>query len=72
MISKEEFADWQRNPVTREMVKWISEQVEQAKETLASDAGINPLADRDLVGGITAFKDVLDWKPEFIEENYED
>jgi hypothetical protein len=68
VITKSEFEEWQLHPTTKELFKHISEQVEQAKEALATDAGTNPLADRDLVGGIAAFREVLDWVPEFPTE----
>lgn len=69
MITRGEFAEWRRNPVTRALFEFIDEQVEQAKEGLAMDAGLNPLADRDLVGGIAAFRDVLEWQPEMEQES---
>jgi hypothetical protein len=65
MVTKDEFSDWLRNPVTKTLIEHIEEQVEQAKETLADSAGINPLADSNLVGGIAAFREVIDWKPEY-------
>jgi hypothetical protein len=68
VINKSEFEEWQHHPVTKELFKHIAGQVEQAKEALATDAGTNPLADRDLVGGVAAFREVLDWIPEYPEE----
>lgn len=62
---KDEFNEWRLHPVTKELIEYISDQISQAKETLAQDAGINPLADRDLVGGVAAFREVLEWQPEF-------
>lgn len=67
MLQKDEFDEWQHHPVTREMRKWMERQIESAKETLAQDAGLNPLADRHSVGGIDAFLEMLDWKPVFVD-----
>lgn len=68
MVSRVEFEDWTRSAVTREMFKYVRDQVDSAKEALATDAGINPLADRDLVGGIAALREVLEWQPDYGDE----
>ena len=67
-ITKEEYIEWKHSIVTKELFNYISEQIDSSKETLVSEAGLNPLADQNSVGGIAAFKDILEWQPTIIEE----
>lgn len=63
MFSKEEFLEWKSQAVTKELYRSISADIEDVKELLASQAGVDPLADRFSVGGIEALKSVLEWQP---------
>lgn len=69
MVTKDEFEEWKHHPVTKLLKEHLEEQIESAKETLSREAGMNPLADQNLVGGIAAIKDdVLEWKPEYFTD----
>lgn len=69
MVTKDEFQEWLHHPVTKVLKNYLEDQIEAAKETLSQEAGMNPLADQNLVGGISACREVLDWKPEYLEDN---
>lgn len=69
-ITKEEYADWKRNPVTKLLFKYLEDQIRQAEITLGTSAGLNQMADRHMVGGIDCCKEVLDWNP--VREQEED
>ena len=62
-VSKEEFVEWRQSPVTKQFLEFVRKQISEAKEALAETAGLDPLQDRHLVGGIDALKDVLEWNP---------
>lgn len=68
MVSKAEFADWLRDPVTRELFGHLRKQIDDAKEQLANEAGLDSLSDRFLAGGIAGCVEVLEWQPE-LQEN---
>ena len=62
-VTKEEFIEWRHSHVTKQFQEFVQSIISQAKETLAETAGLEPLQDRHLVGGIDALKDVLEWNP---------
>lgn len=64
MVSLDEFNEWLHNPVTRDLMSHIRQTIEDSKELLANEAGVNQNADRQIVGGISAFREILEWKPE--------
>jgi len=57
-ISKDEFIQWKENPVTQQVFDVVSNRIEDAKEILANNAGLEPEADRFYVGMIRAFREV--------------
>lgn len=57
--NKEEFIQWKDSYVTKEVFEIIRERQQESKEILASQAGIDPQADRFLCGMIHAFGEVL-------------
>lgn len=71
ICTKEEFAEWKGHPVTKALFEHMRSLISDSKDTLGSNAGQNPLADRDLVGGISALTDVLEWQPDIIDEEHE-
>ncbi len=54
-ITKEEFLQWKENPVTKEVFTVVNRRIEEAKDLLAYNAGVEPESDRLLVGMIRAF-----------------
>lgn len=58
-MNKRDFYDWKRHPVTQVVFSQLANRVRECEERLGSSAGINPISDRELVGAIQAYKDVL-------------
>lgn len=59
MITKGDFLEWKANPVTKKLFIILEQWIEIGKEELSTSAGENPLTDRERVGKLNAFKDVL-------------
>jgi hypothetical protein len=72
VFSKADYTDWKTSAVTKGFFQYIEDLIAEAKDTLASDAGNNPLQDRHLVGGIDALRDILEWQPDLEEEDKND
>jgi hypothetical protein len=62
-ITKEEFYEWQKHPVTRELKDYIKEAIANSTEILVAEAGNDSKLDKYLAGGISAFNDCLEWSP---------
>lgn len=69
ICTKDEFIEWATHPVTKALVEHLNKTIDDSKDILASEAGSNPIADRELVGGISAMKDILEWKPDIYENS---
>lgn len=67
MISKNDFLEWKSNPVTRKLFVLLTEWIEVGKDELSHVAGENPLTDRERVGKLNAFRDVLGVTSEDLE-----
>lgn len=63
-MTKEEFSDWKRHPVTEFIHAVISDRIEQGKEELALSAGRDPIEDARKSGKLMAYSDFLDIGPE--------
>lgn len=63
-MTREEFADWHRHPVTQFIHEVIKDRLEEGKEELALTAGLDPLQDSRKVGKLMAYQDFLDIGPE--------
>ena len=59
-MTKEDFIDWKSNPVTKEIYRTLEQRVHEIQELLGDTAGLNSLQDREYVGAIKAYRDVLD------------
>jgi len=59
-VSREEFAQWRESSVTQEVFHIIRNRIEDAKEILSVQAGLEPDQDRLLVGMIKALQEVLE------------
>lgn len=64
-IQKEDFMDWVKQPVTKVIMKVLSERIRDREFELGMRAGSDPLSDRYTVGGIAALR-------ELIQINWED
>jgi hypothetical protein len=69
MVTKDEYLEWRRNPVTQELLGYLRQQIEEAKDILATEAGLSPGQDRYLVGGVALCVEMLEWHPEYLEIN---
>jgi hypothetical protein len=60
VISVSDFVNWKLDPVTKAYFMSVQERVESAKETLATNAGIDPTFDNYLRGFIAGQRDMLE------------
>lgn len=59
MITKEDFIQWRSEPVTKRVFELIAEKLNLGIEELSYRAGENPVTDREYVGKISAYRDLL-------------
>jgi hypothetical protein len=59
-MNRQDFKDWQSNPVTKAFFSSIRERIELLKEELSYSAGVAAEHDCKKVGAIQALRDVLD------------
>lgn len=64
MITKEEFVDWKSNLVTKAFFQAAEERVEDAKELLAGQAGLDSIYDSFLRGFIKAYREMTEFRIE--------
>lgn len=67
-IKKSDYIDWLDNPVTQEAAKDVAQRVEQEIGNLVRSRDNTPIQDAWIKGLITGVQALLDWDPEFIEE----
>lgn len=60
MITKEEFVEWKRDKVTKQVFAQIADKIEDLKERLANEVAHELEGSQATAGAILAFKDVLD------------
>lgn len=60
MTSKAEFSDWKQHPVTVVVMDQLKQRVFDVQEILGKSAGANPVQDREYVGAIKAYTDMID------------
>ena len=53
-------SEWKGFSLTQEIMGELKRRQEWLKEQLAEQAGLNPIADREKVGAIKAYQDMLD------------
>lgn len=68
VISSTDFYNWKSDPVTTMMMIVINQRIDQAKDLLASSAGINSNQDNYLRGYIASNIDILNIDLESMEE----
>ena len=57
---KSDFTDWKRHTVTQVVFSELSARIQNLYEVLGTSAGLDPLQDREFVGAIKAYKDMID------------
>ncbi len=67
-LSKEDWKTWKQDPVTRLFYSAVDERIDDAKETLANTAGNDPLQDSFYRGFIFAYREMLEFKFEEVDE----
>ena len=67
-VSKEDFARWKMDPVTRAFFEAAQIRIEDAKDVLASSAGNDSGYDRQLVGMILAYREMQSFHIEDIDD----
>lgn len=67
-ISKLEFQQWKEHPVTKAYFEASNVRIEDAKEILAVQAGMNPDEDNFFRGFIRAYREMLDFTIDFYED----
>lgn len=67
-ISKSDFDNWKSDPVTKAFFQAAQERIEEAKDVLSVEAGLNPIQDNTLRGLIQAYREIQDFRVEDIEE----
>ncbi len=64
VITKADFIDWKANHVTKAFFQAAEERVEDCKELLASQAGMDSIQDSFFRGFISAYREMQDFKVE--------
>lgn len=63
------FYEWKSMVITIEVMAEFKRRQDALKEALATRAGIDPLTDREFVGAIKAYQDMLDIDLEEVGES---
>ena len=58
-MTKSEFIDWKKHPVTKEVMSILTDRVAQLQYELGFSAGILPSEDRFKCGAIGAYNDMI-------------
>ena len=66
--NRSDFDNWRSDPVTRAFFAAARERVEDAKELLSIEAGLNPNQDNLLRGLIQAYREMQDFRIEDIQD----
>ena len=70
-VSKRTYLDWKQQSVTEELIKNLSEAIEDLAGQMVARRDSNPLDDQYLKGWIQGLADAIEWVPEFIKEEDE-
>lgn len=58
-MNKSDFIDWKRHPVTQVVFSQLHQRISDIQEILSEQAGANPVQDREFVGAIKAYRDMV-------------
>lgn len=61
-ITKDDFQLWKSEPVTEAFLEACQERIEEAKEILSVEAGMNPEQDNFYRGFIRAYREMLEFR----------
>lgn len=67
-ITKQEWADWKSNPVTKAFFQAANIRIEDAKDILAQSAGLDATADNFYRGFIQAYIEMFDFRIDDLDE----
>lgn len=68
MISTSDFENWKADHVTKAFMDAAEDRVEEAKELLATSAGMDSLNDNYLRGFIQAYREIQDFRVENLDD----
>jgi hypothetical protein len=68
IITKSDFDDWKKSAVTKAFFQAAEERVEDAKEILVAQAGLDGVNDNFYRGFCHAYREMMDFRVEFAEE----
>ncbi len=71
MINQSDFNDWKAQPVTRAFFLAAQERIEECKDVLSYSAGTDQAQDRLLVGLITAYREIIEFRVDDVASNDE-
>lgn len=66
--TRSDFEAWKQNPVTKAFFAAAKERIEDAKDVLSVEAGLNHVQDNLLRGLIQAYREMQDFRIEDLEE----
>jgi len=69
MITQADFKEWKAHSVTRAFFQAAQERIEECKDLLSYSAGSDPMQDRTLVGMVTAYREMQEFRVEQEEDN---
>lgn len=58
-MNRSDFTDWKRHPVTQVVFSQLNQRIFDLQEILSDRAGASPIQDREYVGAIKAYKDMV-------------
>lgn len=70
-FTKGDFDLWKVEPLTRAWFEACRQRIEDGKEQLAASAGVDPVMDNFIRGMIYAYREMLDFRVDDIEEDDE-
>lgn len=68
IITKSDFLDWRSNPVTKAFYDAANIRIDECKDLLSYSAGADSLQDRMLVGMVTAYREMQDFRVDDLQE----
>lgn len=71
-MNSKDFHDWKRHPVTQIVFSQLQHRISEIQEILSENAGVNPSQDREYVGAIKAYRDLIGIEFEETQEESHD
>lgn len=68
-ISKSDWTDWKQNDITRAFYSACKERIEDSKDILGTSAGLDPDTDNYMRGFISAYREMLEFSVEDMEDD---